>query len=86
MQILLLLSALLSAISGVFGVARPLETRVDQAGAQITAPAAASARVKAESGQRVENCLPALAAIAHAPFVDADVPRDPPLTNVCLIE
>lgn len=64
-NLLLLLSALLSAVTGVQGGARPAQLAV--AVARAAQPAAEQVRVTSPTGVRPTLALPGLAVVAQAP-------------------
>jgi hypothetical protein len=86
MQFLLLLSALLSAVTGVFAGPRAAEVQVSQAEARIVTTANPAARAHAETQRPVDPCLNRIDQAAGAPAVPPAPPISPPLKNVCLIE
>lgn len=86
MQFLLLLSALLSAFTGLSAGPRVDQVRMEQAEAQVVALAPPAARRHAEAQRPAQPC-------AAVPLrTGADAPKRPalapaaPLASVCLIE
>jgi hypothetical protein len=86
MQFLLLLSALLSAVTGAFAGPRAEGARVEQAETQVIAPAQPAEHVAVPAPRRTVTCQarPVMAAM-QAPAEPAAVPPAP-LASICLIE
>ena len=86
MQILLLLSALLSALTGAFVGPASADVRMDRAEAQIGAPAEAVTPSQAPAARPIEPCA-RVAGREKRPDVAPAVPiRPAPLKDICLIE
>jgi len=86
MQFLLLLSALLSAVTGVFAGPRAVEVRVSQSEAQVVAAAIPAAPLQTQAQRPVDPCLDRVVRSAPVPAVVFARPISPPLKSVCLIE
>lgn len=86
MEFLLVLSALLSALTGAFTGPRDGEARPSQAQAQLIAVAEAGAPLRA-AAQRPVQALPAIARLSsHAPVLAAVPALPAPLAFIRLIE
>jgi hypothetical protein len=86
MQILLLLSALLSALTGAFVGPASADVRMDRAEAQIGAPAETAAPSRAAAARPIEACVRVAGREKRPDAVPAVLIRPAPLKDICLIE
>ena len=86
MQFLLLLSALLSAVTGAFAGPRPMGAGMEQAEAQVVASALPAARAQAAAVRPANICARIVETAKPLPQEPAVAAVSPPLASVCLIE